>query len=175
MMLKLSHNIYFNMQILFFIPMFIESFNYFKEMKMLQVVQREHVSTMASFEKVPKMGCTADIDVHDNQFCNILAPRIYTKPSLVVSCNLPPFCRSCNFENQTINKQLTRLFVNIIMLFCATLTSAGSIYFHPYIYSCYYSSIAYDIMSRKQQTMLALMACHINQIILRQQRGKSFL
>ncbi len=47
----------------------------------------------------------------------VTEPRFDTNPSLEVLHNLPAFCRSFNFENQTLNKHFTGTFVNILCCF----------------------------------------------------------
>ncbi len=55
----------------------------------------------------------AGITAHDNLFCDMLAPRFNTKPSLEVSKTLLALCRCFNFENMTINKHSSGTFENI--------------------------------------------------------------
>ncbi len=49
----------------------------------------------------------------DNRFCDMFALGYNDDPSSEVLSNLPTFCTSFNFENQTINKQFMCTFMNI--------------------------------------------------------------
>ncbi len=65
----------------------------------------------------------------DHWFCNILVPRFNNGHSLEVFSNMHTFCRTFNYENQTLNKQ-PLLWIYIWL--CARLNSIRSSYCHPY-------------------------------------------
>ncbi len=60
---------------------------------------------------------SAGKNAHNNQFCDILAPRCDTNPCLEVLSNLSAFCKTFDFENQSISKHFTGTFVIIKQYF----------------------------------------------------------